>query len=72
MQISTTAPIKLRDRDGKSAVVINLEAVFGYLPHEIMIRKVSGRSSCFTVCAPRKQEPNVIKPKKEVKKSDTK
>jgi hypothetical protein len=70
IQVRKTPDIKLKDKNGRHQIKLNLKMAFGFIPEEIIVQKVFGRSNCIFIAAvitPEmlKKEIGIVKPTKE-------
>lgn len=65
IQVRKTPDIKLKDKEGRYQIRLNLKKAFGFVPEEIIVRKVPGRTNCVFVAAVLTEE--MIKKEKKLK-----
>lgn len=51
LQVRSLRPIKLKDKNGRHTLRINMKETFGFVPDEIVIQKVQGQNNHIVVSA---------------------
>ena len=51
LEAKSTAEIKLKDKQGRNRVVVNLQKYFGFIPEIIIIDKILGKTNAIKIHA---------------------
>lgn len=65
LQVRSLRSIKLKDKNGRHTLRINLLTTFGFVPEEIVIQKVQGQNNHIVVSAVMTEE-EIAKEKKQM------
>lgn len=66
--IRSMQPVKFKDKPTRGGIKINLKGTFGFVPEEILVQKVHGKSNTVVISAiiPEKVKKNVKKNNKNI------
>ena len=65
VQVKSTNPIKLKDRDGKRGLKVDFMRDFGFIPDVLYIEKVYGQNNAFILSVTVPVEKPAVKGKKK-------